>query len=201
MKYTFDPNELVKETSLFDVYRLTREIKINTFDFYFTLVLSLALTFNAFWLSSSVELISSVRQWAPLIFGFTTTTLGFLITGFTIFATINKPELFLALMEVKHPKYNLSYLKYVYGVFMRVFIHFITWSIIYLIILMFGQENGLITKILKALMIPHCEKIIGVKIVYIIVGSSAVFLVLTLKTFLFNIYTMLMQSLRWEMQK
>lgn len=159
------------------------------------------LSINAICLSSSPELISSIRQWTPLVFGFTTTTLGFLITGFTIFATINKPELFLSLMEYKHPLYGISYLKYVYGVFMRVFIYFIFWSVIYLLVLLFGQENGLATKLLRALMFSHCTKVVGVQILYILVGSSAVFLVLTLKTFLFNIYAMLMQSLRWEVER
>ncbi|EFI6218463.1 hypothetical protein MZG52_23145 [Escherichia coli] len=201
MKYTFNPEDLTKERSLYDVYKLTKKIKVNSFDFYFTLLLVILLSINAFCLSSSPELISSIRQWTPLVFGFTTTTLGFLITGFTIFATINKPELFLSLMEYKHPLYGISYLKYVYGVFMRVFIYFIFWSVIYLLILLFGQENGLATKLLRALMFSHCTKVVGVQILYILVGSSAVFLVLTLKTFLFNIYAMLMQSLRWEVER
>ncbi|EPJ3929989.1 TPA: hypothetical protein L9G83_003176 [Klebsiella pneumoniae] len=201
MKYTFNPEDLTKERSLLDVYKLTKKIKINSFDFYFTLLLVILLSINAFCLSSSPELISSIRQWTPLVFGFTTTTLGFLITGFTIFATINKPELFLSLMEYKHPLYGISYLKYVYGVFMRVFIYFIFWSVIYLLVLLFGQENGLATKLLRALMFSHCTKVVGVQILYILVGSSAVFLVLTLKTFLFNIYAMLMQSLRWEVER
>ncbi|MDD8148478.1 hypothetical protein LAW03_07530 [Escherichia coli] len=201
MKYTFNPEDLTKERSLYDVYKLTKKIKVNSFDFYFTLLLVILLSINAFCLSSSPELISSIRQWTPLVFGFTTTTLGFLITGFTIFATINKPELFLSLMEYKHPLYGISYLKYVYGVFMRVFIYFIFWSVIYLLILLFGQENGLATKLLRALMFSHCTKVVGVQILYIFVGSSAVFLVLTLKTFLFNIYAMLMQSLRWEVER
>lgn len=92
----------------------------------------------------------------------------FLITGFTIFATINKPELFLSLMEYKHPLYGISYLKYVYGVFMRVFIYFIFWSVIYLLVLLFGQENGLATKLLRALMFSHCTKVVGVQILYIL---------------------------------
>ncbi|END6396878.1 hypothetical protein ABMO71_003493 [Escherichia coli] len=201
MKYTFNPEDLTKERSLHDVYKLTKKIKVNSFDFYFTLLLVILLSINAFCLSSSPELISSIRQWTPLVFEFTTTTLGFLITGFTIFATINKPELFLSLMEYKHPLYGISYLKYVYGVFMRVFIYFIFWSVIYLLVLLFGQENGLATKLLRALMFSHCTKVVGVQILYILVGSSAVFLVLTLKTFLFNIYAMLMQSLRWEVER
>lgn len=201
MKYSFKPNELTKERSLFDIYKLTRKIRVNSFDFYLTGSIALLLYINASWLSSSPELISSIRQWSPLVFGFTTTTLGFLITGFTIFATINKPDLFLSLMEIKHPLYKISFLKYVYGVFMRVFIYFVTWSIIFLIIIMFGQENGLITKLARALMIPHSIKVAGVQIIYVFTGSGAIYLVLSIKTFLFNIYTMLMQSLRWEMTK
>ena len=199
MKYTFKPSELTKESSLWDVYILTRVISINTFDFWFTIFISLLLFVNSVYLSSSMELIQSIRQWVPFVFGFTTTTLGFLITGFTIFATINKPDLFLALMNIKHPTYDMSFLKYIYGVFMRVFIQFIFWSIVYLIIIMFGQDKGLITKVAKAIMLPHEVKVFVVQISYIAVGASSIFLVLSIKTFLFNIYTMLMQSLRWEM--
>ncbi len=201
MKFNFEPKDLTKEKSLYDVYVLTKVIKINSFDFYLTIVVFLLLLANSVWLSSSKELLESIRAWVPLTFSFTTTTLGFLITGFTIFATINKPDLFLALMNIKHPDYDMTYLKYVYGVFMRVFIHFITWSIVYLFIIMFGQNNGLITKIVNGLMIPYEVKVIGVKLTYIIIGCSAIYLVLSIKTFIFNIYTMLMQSLRWEMGK
>lgn len=201
MKYNFSPEELTKEKSLYDVYLLTKVIKINSFDFYLTIIIFLLLSINSVCLSSSKELLDSIRTWVPLTFSFTTTTLGFLIAGFTIFATINKPDLFLALMSIKHPDYNMSYLKYVYGVFMRVFIHFITWSIVYLFIIMFGQHNGLISKIANGLMIPYEAKIIAVKLTYIIIGCSAIYLVLSIKTFIFNIYTMLMQTLRWEMIK
>ncbi|WP_312605340.1 hypothetical protein [Kosakonia cowanii] len=201
MKYTFKPSDLTKEKSLFDIYKSTREIEINGFDFYFTIVIASLLYINACWLSTPKEIILSIRQWSPLLFGFTTTTLGFLITGFTIFATINKPGLFLALMGINHPDYKLTFLKYVYGVFMRVFIYFIAWSAFYLIIMLFGQENGLSTKLAQALNLSYCIKSLSVKIAYISIGGSAIFLVLTLKTFLFNIYNMLMQALRWEMRQ
>ena len=39
MKYTFNPEDLTKERSLHDVYKLTKKIKVNSFDFYFTLLL------------------------------------------------------------------------------------------------------------------------------------------------------------------
>lgn len=201
MKFNFKPEELTKEKSLFDIYILTKPIKINNFDFYLTIVVFLFLLANSVCFSSSKELLDSIRNWVPLTFSFTTTTLGFLITGFTIFATINKPDLFLALMNIKHPDYDMSYLKYVYGVFMRVFIHFIFWSIVYLFIIMFGQQNGLISKIANGLMIPYEAKKTVIKSTYIILGCSAIYLVLSIKTFIFNIYTMLMQSLRWEMGK
>lgn len=201
MKYTFKASDLTEEKSLFHIYKATREIEVNKFDFFFTLVISIFLFLNSFFLSPSPELLQAIRLWAPIAFGFTITTLGFLITGFTIFATINKPDLFLALMNIKHPKYNLTFLKYVYGVFMRVFIYFITWSIFYLIIILFGAENGLIEKVANLFGINLELKVFAVRVCYIMIGCSAIYLVLSIKTFIFNIYIMLMQALRWEMKR
>jgi hypothetical protein len=82
--------------------------------------------------------------------------------------------------------------------FMKVFISFVTLTFVYFGIMMFAQDHGLIVGILN--IFPHAEivkryvSIIG----YVLTGTSLVYLLLTLKTFIFNIYAIVMASIRWE---
>lgn len=198
MKYKFKAEELTAESSLWQVYLMTGKIKGSRFNYYTTAVIALLLLFNSIFFSSEKILIFSIHSWASMGFNFTVTTLGFLITGFTIFATLNKPNMLLALMNHKDPKSGLPSLKYVYGIFMQVFISFITYTVIYLMIILFTQANGPLAQIVRLLPYSDCFKIVFVTICYSATGASLLYLVLIIKTFIFNIYSILMHALRWE---
>lgn len=199
MSYSFEDKELTSEKSLWDVYKLSRKILPSKFQVIVLLVTMVALGVNALVLVNDDSiLLSDVRKWSEFGFNFSITTLGFLIAGFTIFATLSKPKMMLAMMDYTNKETGLPTLKYNFFTFMKVFIAYIVVSIIYLVVMIFGQEDGFLSNIVALLPNESCTKSILIKTAYILVGSSFVHLLLLLKSFIFNIYTIVMNFLRWE---
>ncbi|MBQ4830599.1 hypothetical protein J8L84_15080 [Alteromonas sp. MMG017] len=199
MKYSFDESDLTSEKSLWDVYKLSRRIHPKKSQVIILLIVMATLAANAFILENKSEsILTDVRKWAELGFNFGITTLGFLIAGFTIFATLSKPKMLLAMMEHTNKETGLPTLKYNFFAFMKVFIAYITFTLFYLVILLFGQANGLISNIGGLLPYSECLGIALIKITYVLIGGSFVHLLLLLKTFIFNIYAIVMNFLRWE---
>ena len=199
MKYTFEDSELTSEKSLWDIYKSSRRILPSKIQFFTILVTMIALGLNAFiFVDNEKTLLEDIRKWADMGFNFSITTLGFLIAGFTIFATISKPKMMLAMMEHTNKETGLKTLKHNFFAFMKVFIAYIFISLIYLFVVIFGQADGFIPNIIKLLPNATCIKIITIKCSYLFVGSSFVYLLLLLKSFVFNIYAIVMNFLRWE---
>lgn len=199
MGYSFNDKELTSEKSLWDVYKLSRRILPSKFQIILLLITMLALGVNAFMLvSDDSVLLSDVRKWSELGFNFSITTLGFLIAGFTIFATLSKPKMMLAMMEHTNSETGLPTLKYNFFTFMKVFIAYIAISIVYLMVMILGQPDGFLSNIIAFLPNDECIKSIAIKVSYILIGGSFVYLLLLLKSFVFNIYAIVMNFLRWE---
>lgn len=199
MKYNFKPSELTKEKHLWDVYLLYRRVKPSPFNVCVVLAVYALLLANSFCLEKDVAvLLNAVRNWASMGFNFAITTLGFLIAGFTIFATLGKPEMYLTMMDHTNKETGLPTLKYNFVLFMGVFIAYIFFAFAYASVMFFGQKGGLFSNMLRlsGMGAPAIEYII--KVSYSLTGASVVFLLLLLKTFVFNIYSIVMNSLRWE---
>lgn len=194
--------EITKEKNLWQVFKLAKKI---TTSFLHRVICSLSaalLFINVFFVDKNINhAISDIRSWSSFGFNFTITTLGFLIAGFTIFATLSKPEMMIAMMLHKNKEAQIPTLKYNFMAFMKVFIIFISCSFIYLFVMLFGQTNGMAGNITRLL--PHSDLIkkYGVMAIYVLVGTSLVHLLLTIKTFIYNIYAIVMTSIRWEYEK
>lgn len=199
MKHSFEESELTSEKSLWDIYKLSRRIIPSKIQSLSILIIMIALAVNAFVFVADISiLLKDARKWAETGFNFSITTLGFLIAGFTIFATLSKPTMMLAMMEHTNKETGLRTLKYNFFAFIKVFIAYIIVSVFYLLVMLLGQPDGFISNVIKFL--PHggCVKIVLVKAAYVAIGGSFVYLLLLLKTFIFNIYAIVMNSLRWE---
>jgi hypothetical protein len=199
MKYSFDDSELTSEKSLWDVYKKSRRILPSKFQVFAVLVTMLCLGINSFVLiDNDALLLKDVRKWAEMGFSFGITTLGFLIAGFTIFATLSKPKMMLAMMEHTNEETGLPTLKYNFFAFMKVFIAYISFSMVYLLIVLVGQSGGVVDNVISLFPNSSCVKSSIIKVSYLVVGGSFVYLLLLLKSFIFNIYAIVMNFLRWE---
>ncbi|MBE4894820.1 hypothetical protein, partial [Enterobacter cloacae complex sp. P16RS2] len=191
--------DITKEKCLWDVYLLACKIKMSTSTLCSLLSVFILLFSNSFFLEKdSNVLITDIRNWSSLGFNFTVTTLGFLIAGFTIFATLSKPDMFLTMMAYEHPETKMPVLKYNFVSFMKVFIAFIFCTFLYLFVILFCQPKGVGSNVFKILPLTTEIKNGIISFTYCIIGSSIVYLLLVLKTFIFNIYAFIMNTIRWE---
>ena len=202
MKYQFDPTELTREKSLWDVYKQARRIRPSWLQNFANIGALVLLSVNSFLLNPDTQyLLIDLRTWASNGFNFTITTLGFLIAGFTIFMTVAKPEMMLAMMDHIDQETKLPTLKRNFFAFMRVFIAYLICAGGYLVVMLFGQPHGVIASLIHLLPESECIRNISIKIAYVLVGTSFVYLLLMLKSFIFNVYMIVMNFLRWEYEK
>lgn len=197
--FKFVPSELTKEKKLWDIYIASRKIPSSIFNTLTTLLVFIILIVNS-WLTTQPidEMISMTRDLSSTGLAVTLSTLGFLLAGFTIFATISQPSLSIAMAGIEHPKSGLSYLKHNYFIFLRVFIYYLVFAVFCLIIIMFGHKGGLLSLLIEHSACPSGLKVMIVKASYIMILTGYYFLIMQLKSFVFNIYHSVMTSLRWK---
>ena len=195
----FDPKELTKEKRLWDIYIASRRIPFSRFNAITTALVFILLVVNS-WLTTQPveETIELVRDLSNTGLAVTLSTLGFLLAGFTIFATVSQPSLSLRMAEIQHPVSGLSYLKHNYFVFLRVFIYYLLFSIFCLVIIVFGHKGGLVPLLASYSPYPDQIKFAVVKASYVLLFTGYYFLLMQLKSFVFNIYHSVMTSLRWK---
>lgn len=199
MAYNFEPSELTSEKSLWDVYIQCKKLPYNRTHVIIMIIVTALLSLNSIVLETNISaLLKNVRDWAAMGFNFSITTLGFLIAGFTIFATLSKPKMMLAMMEHTNSETGLKTLKYNFFAFMKVFIAYIWASMLFVLVVLFGQSDGLLSNLVSMLPNANCIKFVIIKSMYVYLGVTFVYLILLLTTFVFNIYAIVMNFLRWE---
>jgi hypothetical protein len=196
----FDPAEITREKSLWDVYKLCRKLPRRRSRAALELS-SVALLVAYVLLSneSSSALAERVRSWATVGFGFSVAILGFLLAGFTIFATMTRTDLAVEMAKQKEDETGLSYLKYNFAAFLDVFIKYLAFVGIYLAIVLFGPPGGLASILLNYLPSGgEIEKRILAAAGVVAVGYFLVHMLVALWAFVFNVYHVVMTAIRWE---
>ncbi|WP_207383342.1 hypothetical protein [Comamonas thiooxydans] len=132
--------------------------------------------------------------------------IGFLVAGFTIFVTITKVELFNFMAIKRYKNTNESYLKYNMSAFMLAFIHYCAYIFTCAILVIFAQPNGpliLVVKFIFNEIYHYTDKnyyLDFLKIFFSFFGAWSIYLILLLKTFVYNIYQVLCTTVRWSIE-
>lgn len=190
---------LTEEKSLWAVYIKARRIPFNYFNFWSTILVTVLIALQYCLLDISIDdKLKVVRDFASMAMGIVVSVLGFILAGFTIFATISQPEMFVAMSKHRHESSGLSYLKNNFFIFMRVFIYYLIYTIFCLSILVFGIKGGLIHVLSSFSPISSeiNEWLVGAA--YIILHAGLFFLFTQLKSFIFNVYHSVMTAIRWK---
>lgn len=131
----------------------------------------------------------NIRNWSADGIQFTTQLLGFLVAGFTIFATLTKADVFKKLAITPHPKTSVSSLKFIFFNFMSVFAHYVAFLAACLTIKMFFAKSAAGTAVLhKIADLYPSIKIIVVYCGFVFLGAWFINLVIILKSFVWNMY-------------
>ncbi len=139
-------------------------------------------------LASSV-LKGMASQIADIGFALTTAILGFLIAGFSIFASITRPEIFAGLAKLNHKDSGLSRLQFIFFNFLLVFIHYLAFLAVSIVLKLGLPLSPTVVDAVS----PHVvstDKVFwwsAVALVALLLGWLA-FLIMLLKSFIWNIY-------------
>lgn len=193
------PKNFTKEKSLWAIFLQARRIPFNRFNA-ITTVLVMAGSICAVWLSpqSLEDRIDFIRQSAALGFNASLTILGFLVAGFTIFATISNPNMLIRMGGMRHQESGLSWLKHTFFLLIRVFVYYLSFSIFCFFIIFFGSKGGLVGILAGISPFSNEIRYLVVSVAFVVLVSWQYFLLVQLKSFIFNIYHSVVASLRWK---
>jgi hypothetical protein len=199
MNSDLSPKALLEEKSLLQIYKKSRRIPFNSFNFWSTTIVVVMVAIQYCLLDISItEKLRVVREFSVMAVGITTTVLGFLLAGFTIFATISQPDMLVAMSQHREQKSGLSFLKYNFFIFIRVFIYYMAYAVFCVFILIFAIKGGVIHYLVKISPISHeiIEWLVGFS--YVALYGGMFFLLMQLKSFIYNVYHSVMTAIRWK---
>jgi len=199
--------DLLKEKSLWQIWSAcVRHLPSSKFNlvitiFSFTLLVSECYFFP----DRQTGRVNVLRELASAGLGFGSTILGFLIAGFTIFATLAKPDMLRRMYDVKHAS-GLPYLKVNFFAFVEVFIVYITILFFYLLITIIGGPNGAVGAVVaQSIKVPiagySIDPVSLVNIAYVMLSTASIYAFLALKSFIFNTYHAVMTSTVWSFKE
>lgn len=135
--------------------------------------------------------------------GFSTSIglLGFLLAGFAFFATVSDRLMFCRMAEVKHAGSGLSYLKYNFFGFMRVFCEYLVFAFACLLAVYVAEQGSPLRKYLSNVL-TECDqcRLHSAAIALGVFSGAFVYLLMQLKSFIFNVYHVVMTSIRWSLE-
>lgn len=189
-------DKVTEEKSLLDVYWKARKIassRGNRITAVLALVLFLALfcadKSYSLGLISLSDMSTIVGQVGEIGFALTTAILGFLIAGFSIFSSITKPEIFAALAKLNHKETGLSRLQFIFFNFLLVFIHYLAFLAFSIAIKVF------LPTLVSAVDLAVSHWSLSTLAIWWLaaIGTATalswlVFLIMLLKSFIWNIY-------------
>lgn len=191
---------------MWKLYRLSFSFPVSKFNIGVFLICFVGLMiFGLIYRESIPVLSATIRAILGFGIGIAPSILGFLVAGFTIFATVTKTELFEFMATKQYKNTNHSYLKYNMSAFMVAFCHYITYLILCAFLVIFAQPLGPLI-----LAIKYCSKLSndylgfefysGILIIFLsIFGAWTVYLLMLLKSFIFNTYHVLITSVQWSL--
>jgi hypothetical protein len=138
------------------------------------------------------EVAETVRAWTALGVTLSTTVLGFLIAGFTIFATISNPRLFANMAQIWNKKVkNTTQLEYAIRPFINCFVNYITYASASVFLAMLAAKGGIVARVIVSIIQDQYMSYLFV-IFFSVYLTWTVALLLKLKSFVWNIHQTMM---------
>jgi hypothetical protein len=200
------PSQLTEEATLLQLYRLSFKFPSSRFNLASTVLVGLLSALYMCWAPGRDASATLLKETLKLGVALVPSILGFLIAGFTVFVTITKPGVFAAMARKEYEDTGESYLKYNLSAFMLAFVHYLAYLAFCLLFVYFGQPNGPITSLALwvALQIfpAHIDGYaVILMIAAVFVACWTWYLVMLLKSFIFNVYQVVVTSVRWDLEE
>lgn len=203
------PEDLTREKSLLAIYLLARKFPHSKFNRRVAIFVAFLLCAYGYiqW-NRSPELLVVLRHTVELGTNLAAPILGFLIAGFTVFVTVTKIDIFVAMAKVNYEGTDESYLKYNLVQFMLVFCHYIAYLFFCVLFALLASPGGFMSLLLLSVpsiggyaldvhRVYQWATVVG----FVLFGTWTVYLVLLLKSFVFNTFQVITTAVRWELQE
>lgn len=194
--------DLLREKGLWSVYWTSLKIPFSRWNIGLGCISAIVIFLLCFRTASAGALADQLQAMATIAFPLAVGQLGFLLAGFSFFATVADKSLLCRMADKQHEKSGLSYIKYNFLVFMRVFVEYLAFTFIaFAAIVLLSKGIGLREYLSDALDgWPKAKPIIATT-AYALFNGAIVYLLMQLASFIYNIYHVVMTSIRWELQK
>lgn len=179
-------SELTAEKSLFAVFKKSRRLGRSKFNTITTIIVFFVFVWVSFLYGLSIKrLVSIVNDLASIALTFSSSLLGFAITGFAILITMTPSRLFVSALDVIEEKSNLPYIQVFFLSFVEVFIYFVALIFVgFLGKALIGPEC-----LLDANLAESCFVVsLLIKIYYVLIVTLFYYVIVQIKSFVFNIY-------------
>ena len=198
----FDPEILTREKSIRGILR--KYIPTMSFDFNFaiTFITLLLLIFYVVFTDEKIDtFLVKLRTILDWEFTYIITILGFIVTGFSIFAAVTDKEIFI-LKALTKTNCGVNDLKLSFFRFMYVFSVYIVVVFVLAMLKIFACQACLISTIFSYLNFERmeCVKFVLVKATFVFAGTSFSYSILLLKSFIFNIYKIMIGYVRLKIE-
>ena len=151
--------DLLREKSLWAVYVRSRSIQFSLLNNAAGVIVAIAIGVASCWSASMANVADHLSALSVLAFNTSISLLGFLLAGFSFFATVSDKSMFCRMAEVQHKESGLSYLKYNFYVFMRVFFEYSVVAVVsFLLAVILQPDSGtriVLTRFLDAMLPPR----------------------------------------------
>lgn len=204
------PEDVTKEGTLFALYRLSYKFPPNRFNQIVatTIFLLLAVYCYLLWDNPST-LLFLFRKLVDIGLSFSSSILGFLVAGFTIYITVTNIVLFAEMAEKPYEDdHDESLFKYSLSAFMIAFAHYVSYLFTCIFSVLFLMQGGLLSSLYVEMskipcILPYMEFIrrMGIAVLLVCFGTWTAYLALVLKSFIFNIYAVVTIAVRTHMEE
>lgn len=153
-------------------------------------------------------LMAAFRKIEGTGFSFATSILGFLVAGFTVFVTVIRIDMFLTMARMEKGSTGESVLKYNLSAFIVTFVHYTSYIFVCVISELFLQPGGLAAVALtNAQTYPSLAPWVSLAhrlcaaTLLVTFGTWTAYLVLLLKSFIYNVYQVTTVSVAYAWQE
>lgn len=194
--------DLLKEKSLWQVYVSSRKIPFSKINIAAGLIVTIFVAALGLSAKSTMVLADALLAFATMGFSLCIAQLGFLLAGFSFFATVADKEMFCRMADKTHQASGLSYLKYNFLVFMRVFVEYLVFCLACLgMMVLLTKDIGLRETVSGWMNNWQTAKLWIAAVTFGLFVGCVVYLLMQLASFIYNIYHVVMTCIRWELQK
>lgn len=202
-------SDLTREKTLLALWRTAFKFPQRRFNYVLTAVVAVALAryCQLDW-DRPQTLMAAFRRIEGSGFSFATSILGFLVAGFTVFVTIIRIDMFLTMARTEKANTGESVLKYNLSAFIVTFVHYTSYIFVCLMTELFLQPGGLATvAFANAQTYPYLTPwaplahSLCAAALLVTFGAWTAYLVLLLKSFIYNVYQVTTVSVAYEWQQ